>query len=154
MNSQAESQYRAVVVSEAKSWLGTPWRHMGDVKGGAVDCAMLMRMVYMNAGVIGPFDPRPYPRLWFLHHTEERMLHWIVDVLGGVEVPVARARPADLLIYKIGLCYAHGSILVADRLLVHAYHKNRQVILTETFDGSLIDLEVKAFDMFASRRDA
>jgi NlpC/P60 family putative phage cell wall peptidase len=154
MDVATEQRFRDAVVKEAWSWMGTPWRHMGDVKGAAVDCAMLLRMVYMNVGAVEPFDPRPYPRLWFHHHREERMLHVIVDVLGGVEIPVDQARPADLLVYKIGLCYSHSSILVSPRLIVHAYYKNHQVIATETFDGSLIDLPVKAFDMFASRRSA
>jgi cell wall-associated NlpC family hydrolase len=147
-----ESSLRSAVVAEARSWLGTPWRHMGDIKGQCVDCAMFLRMTYINAGVIAPFDPRPYPRLWFLHHDEERFLGWVVDKLGGTEIALDRARPADLLIYRIGRCFAHGSILVDSRTIVHAYHKNREVILTEVFDGSLRELEVRAFDMFASRR--
>lgn len=154
MDAATEQRFRDAVVREAREWMGTPWRHMGDIKGAAVDCAMLLRMVYMNVGAVEPFDPRPYPRLWFHHHTEEKMLGWIVDRLGGVEIDVEKARPADLLVYKIGLCYAHSSILVGDRLIVHAYYKNHQVIATETFDGSLIALPVRAFDMFASRRDA
>lgn len=152
MNDAQEHLWRTAVVAEAKSWLGTPWRHMGDIKGQAVDCAMLLRMTYMNVGAIPPFDPRPYPRLWFHHHTEERMLRWIVDELGGLEVPVEAARPADLFVYRIGLCYSHSAILVSPGLIVHAYHKNRRVIETETFDADLVGLPVKAFDMFASRR--
>jgi hypothetical protein len=115
---------------------------------------MLLAESYINAGVIPRFDARPYPRLWFLHHQEERFVEWIVNRLGGTEIPVSDADPADLLVYKIGKCFAHGAILVSESLVIHAYHKTREVILTETFDTSLSSLECRAFDMFASRRAA
>ena len=148
----SESELRSAVVAEARTWLGTPWRHMGNVKGQCVDCAMFLALVYIDVGVVEPFDPRPYPRLWFLHHAEERFLHWVVDKLGGTEIPIEEARLADVVVYRIGKCYAHGAILVDSRTVIHAYHKNREVILTEAFDASLASLGVKAFDMFASRR--
>lgn len=146
-----EQALRAAVIAEAHTWLHTPWRHMGNIKGQAVDCAMFLAESFINAGVVERFDPRPYPRLWFLHHERERFLEWIVEKLGGVEIPLERARPADLIVYRIGKCYAHGAILVAECLVIHAYHKNQQVILTETFDASLAVLQPRAFDMFASR---
>jgi cell wall-associated NlpC family hydrolase len=33
---------RAAVVAEARTWIKTPWRHMADIKGAGVDCAMLL----------------------------------------------------------------------------------------------------------------
>ena len=146
-----ETELRNAVVTEARSWLGTPWRHMGAVKGQCVDCAMLMAETYIRAGIVERFDPRPYPRLWFLHQNEERFLDWIVRRLGGTEIPVNDARPADLIVYRIGMCYAHGSILVSENLIIHAYYKAREVILTETWDTALACLEPRAFNMFSSR---
>lgn len=148
-----ELEQRAATVAEARTWLHTPWRHMANIKGHAVDCAMLLVEVFVRAGVFERFDPRPYPRAWFLHHTRERFLEW-VERMGGVEVPVDSARPGDILVYKMGLCYSHGAILVAPRLVLHAYYKNTQVIYTETFDPDLANHQPRAFDMWARRRAA
>ena len=43
---------RDAVVAEAKTWLGTPWRHMQRIKGVGVDCANLPAAVYEACGVI------------------------------------------------------------------------------------------------------
>ena len=46
-----ESQ-RAEVVRVARSFIGTPYHHMGRVKGAGVDCATLLAEVYYEAGVL------------------------------------------------------------------------------------------------------
>ena len=148
----SEAEQRAAVIAEARSWLHTPWRHMANIKGAAVDCAMLLVEVFIRAGVIERFDPRPYPRSWYLHHDEERFVGWVVDKLGGTEIAVSSAQPADLLLYRIGRCYSHGTILVAPQLVVHAFHKNEMVLYTETFDPDLATRAPRAFDMWARRR--
>lgn len=149
-----ELDQRAAVIAEARTWLHTPWRHMANIKGQAVDCAMFLAEVFINAGVIERFDPRPYPRAWFMHHSKERFLEWVVERLGGTEVPVADARPGDLMMYHIGLCYSHGAILVEPRMVIHSYYKNGKVIYTETFDPDLATHRPRAFDMWARGRAA
>ena len=149
---RTEVEERAAVVAEARSWLHTPWQHMAAIKGECCDCAMLLVRSFVDAGVLEPFDPRPYPRAWFLHHEEERFLGWVVDKFNAVEVPVDQAQPGDVLMYKLGRCYAHGAILVAPKLVIHAFSENRKVIYTETFDPRLATKKPRAFDIWAHRR--
>jgi cell wall-associated NlpC family hydrolase len=148
-----EQTLRAAVIAEARTWLHTPWRHCSNVKGpnGAVDCAMLLAQVFINAGAIPPFDPRPYPQFHMLHSDEERLLG-VVKHLGGSEVPLERAQPGDILLYRLGRVYSHGAILVEPQLVIHSWVKNRKVVYTETFDIDLAKREPRAFDMFAQRR--
>ena len=42
---------REAVVTEAASWIGTPFHHAARVKGAGVDCLMLLAEVYERAGV-------------------------------------------------------------------------------------------------------
>lgn len=71
----SETDLRARIVEEARSWLGTPYHHHAMVKGAGVDCAMLLVAVYGAVGLLPEgFDPRPYPQDWHLHRDCERYL--------------------------------------------------------------------------------
>ncbi len=148
---RTESEQRADVIAEARTWLGTPWQHQAAIKGDAVDCAMFLISVFQRAGVIGAFDPRPYPRSWFVHQGEERFLNSMVSHFGCIEVPPDEAVPGDIVMYKIGRCYAHGSILVEPQLVIHSFAKNGKVVYTETFDPSLSTLSPRAFNPWGNR---
>jgi cell wall-associated NlpC family hydrolase len=58
----ADQLLRAMVVEEARSWAGTPFRHQARVKGVGVDCAQLVIAVGEAAGVmrIDPAAWRPW----------------------------------------------------------------------------------------------
>ena len=35
---RSESEARAAVIAEARTWIKTPWVHAADIKGAGVDC--------------------------------------------------------------------------------------------------------------------
>lgn len=118
------------VVTEALSWLGTPYHHAADVKGSGVDCAMLLVRVFIDTGIVEPFDPRPYPPDWYLHRDEERFLGWIEKF--GDRVPDGEpSQPGDVRLYQWGRCVSHGAIVVSDTTMVHAWRPSKQVVLCE-----------------------
>lgn len=52
------------IVSAARGYLGTPWRHQGRVKGHGVDCVGLVVCVCRELGVVGPdWDVKGYSRV-------------------------------------------------------------------------------------------
>jgi cell wall-associated NlpC family hydrolase len=106
-----EAAERVAFVAEAKTWLGTPFRDQGDVKGGGVDCAMLLVRSAVGTGLIAPFDPRPYPPQWHLHRDEERFLGIVTKL--GAEV-VREPLPGDVIVYRVGRCFSHGGIIGRD----------------------------------------
>lgn len=112
----------ARIVAEAESWLGTPYHHLADVKGRGVDCAMLLVRVFVDAGVVDPFDPRkpePYTPDWYMHRSEERFMGWVEkfgDKLPEGETP----EPGDVVLYQFGRCASHGGIVVGPNLMIHA----------------------------------
>src|SRR5271165_4615237 len=80
-----EKEARTAVVAAARSWIDTPYHHAADVKGAGVDCAMLLVRVYVDLGLVEPFDPRPYPRDWMMHRSEERYLGFLLARAKTIE---------------------------------------------------------------------
>jgi hypothetical protein len=119
---------RFAVVAAARAWIGTPYHHAADVKGpkGGVDCAMLLVRVYCDLGLVEKFDPRPYTRDWMLHRDEERYLGFLLARARTIEAP----GPGDVVLFRVGRCYAHGGIVTRpDPLtIVHAFASARCVL--------------------------
>lgn len=121
------TEQRQRVVEEARSWLGTPYHHLGDVKGAGVDCAMLLVRVYCDLGLAPTFDPRPYSRQWYVHQDEPVYLNWIAKYARKVEQPSS----GDIALFNFGRHAAHGAIVIDDDYMIHAYGPSRCVELTE-----------------------
>ncbi|MGH6811314.1 MAG: hypothetical protein ACREDM_02905 [Methylocella sp.] len=114
-----ESAQRTAIVSEARSWVRTPYHNQADIKGAGVDCGMLLVRVFVDTGLVPPFDPRPYADDWYLHRSEERYLGFIFDRTKEVDSPL----PGDVMVFRYGRCYSHGGIVtISDPLtIVHAF---------------------------------
>ena len=82
-----EAAQRAAVVAEARKWIGTPYQSAQDVRGCAVDCGMLLIRAFVDAGLVEPFDPRPYPPDWHLHRSEEKYLGFVGALCAPVTTP-------------------------------------------------------------------
>lgn len=136
--------WRERVVAEARSWLGTPWRHLAAAKGAGVDCAQLLRMVYTDAGLVEPFDTGYYPADWMMHRSEERLLEWIERYM----VPAPAALPGDVAAWHFGRCFSHGAIVVEWPVVIHAFRKERGVVWG---DASLGDLSRHAVRLYTRR---
>ncbi len=123
---QRESGLRALVIKEARKWIGTPYKNCGDVLGVGVDCGMLLVRVFVDTGLCAKFDPRPYPIDWHLHRSEEKYLGFIFDRCAEVEKP----QPGDVIVFKLGRTYSHGGIVTCtDPLtLIHAYWPVKRVL--------------------------
>jgi cell wall-associated NlpC family hydrolase len=134
---------RAAVVAEARTWLKTPWVHMADVKGAGVDCAMLLARVYINVGLVRPFDPRPYPADWYLHRSEERFLGVLLERSHPVEKPEA----GDVAMFRVGRCFSHGSIVTrAEPLtIIHSFQPVGAVIEEVVARNKLLKIDIALF---------
>ena len=114
---KAEDEERELVVNEVKTWLGTPYVSNGDVKGAGVDCGMLLVRVYIDTGLIAPFDPRPYPTQWALHQSAERYLEIVESYAHEITGP---PKKGDIVLFKFGRCWAHGAIIIDWPTIIHA----------------------------------
>lgn len=112
-----EANERLAVVAEAKSWIGTPFHHMGWVKGrqGGADCATSTLMIYRAAlpHRVPALALDPYSPQWHLSRgAAERYLDTVTSIAGVAEIAMADARPGDLVLYRLGHAWAHGAILM------------------------------------------
>jgi len=75
--------------------------------------------VYCDLGLVERFDPRPYTQDWMMHRNEERYLSFLLERAHLVESP----GPGDVILFRIGRCFAHGGIVTKPHPLtiIHAF---------------------------------
>ena len=142
----SETEQRAAVVAEARTWLKTPWVHMAAIKGAGVDCAMLLVEVYVTAGLIERFDPRPYPPDWMLHRSDERFLGFLFDRSHQVEKPEA----GDVVMFRVGRAFSHGAIVTraAPLTIVHSFLPVGVVVEEQAERNRLLRLDLALYASF------
>lgn len=115
---------RQTIVKEAKSWIGTPYRGWSRVKGpkGGVDCGQILAGVYINADFLSADIELPkYYSLSVAQHKESTEY---IDLISKYfdEIPEADVKPGDIVVYKLGLAFAHAAIVVEwPSFVVHAF---------------------------------
>lgn len=102
---------RATIVAAAKSWIGTPYRHQASLKGAGCDCLGLVRGVWRELYGFEPEPPQPYRPDWAETGGRETLLEAARRHL--VEIPVATARPGDVLLFRMSpdACLKHCAIV-------------------------------------------
>lgn len=119
---------REAVAAQARRWIGTPYHHAADVLGAGVDCGMILVRAFVDAGLIAPFDPRPYPADWMMHRDEERYLDLVGRFAARELGPGEAPRTGDVVVWKHGRTFSHGAIVTGPPgtfggwpWIVHAY---------------------------------
>lgn len=120
-----EQEQREAVIAEARTWLHTPYHHQGRVKGHGVDCLMLLAEVYPAALGWPAIEVPEYPIDWHLHRSEERYLTGLLQYARPIK---ADPQPGDIALWRYGRCFAHGAIVVAWPLVIHAHALEREVL--------------------------
>lgn len=118
---------RVRVVDAAREWLGTPFHHQGRVLGVGVDCVGVVIGVARQLG-ISDFDLTGYG-----HRPDSRLLERMAGELM-IEVPVAAARPGDVLLIEVDGMPQHLGF-VTELGLLHAYAPLRRVVEHRMDDG-------------------
>jgi cell wall-associated NlpC family hydrolase len=114
-------EWRDSIVAEALTWLRTPYHHKGRVKGVGVDCGGLIYESYKR--VLGiPAEPFPddYPEDWSMHKDGNELY---LDFIKPYIRPTRELLPADLVVFKFGRNFAHGTIYVGGGNVIHSYGK-------------------------------
>lgn len=143
-----EEESRERVLEIARSWIGTPFHDCACVRGAGVDCAMLLKAVYTEAGLIEDFDPGSYSPQWFLHRGEEVFMNTVISRSRALESPDL-ARPGDVVLYRIGRCYAHGAIVEQwPSSIIHAHKLSGYVVRCSYDDADLRGRSIRAFSLW------
>lgn len=127
---------RTDIVTEALTWLGTPFHHAARLKGCGVDCANLLLAVFSAVGLVPNVPLDAYPMDWHLHNDEPRFLHTLA--LYAYPLPrEAGARPGDIAMFQYGRHAAHGAIVTAWPQIIHAWADQGRVVLSDVDSGPL-----------------
>lgn len=118
------------IVTEALTWIGTPYKHMARVKGtqGGCDCATFLIEAFRAVGALGKVEmPRDdpgdklrdwYDSEWNLHRSEEKYLEYMMPHADRVIVP----EPGDIVMFRMGRTVAHGGIWLGQNRFVHCWN--------------------------------
>lgn len=134
---------QSAIVAEAMTWLDTPYHHRQRVKGAGVDCAQILIGVFVVCGMIADFEPEDYPRDWMMNRTEDRFRAKVRELAD--EISVAEVRPGDVALYRVGHCFAHGSVIIDWPLVLHADSRLGKVTLAEGDQGWLAERPVEFY---------
>ena len=140
----AKACKRVAVTREAETWLGTPYHHMGRVKGAGTDCLMMLAEVYEAAGVIPHIEVPFYPPDWHLHRDGERYLEGVMQYAHEIVGP---PQPGGVALFKFGRCFAHGAIVIEWPRLIHACYSGG-VLYADAEQPLLARRTVRFFDPF------
>jgi NlpC/P60 family putative phage cell wall peptidase len=111
----------ALVVAEARSWIGTPYRHQASLKGVGCDCLGLLRGVWRAVMGGEPENAPPYSADWAEAGAGDGLLDAARRHL--TEVPGREFAPGDVLLFRFRahLPVKHCAIATSPAAMVHAH---------------------------------
>ena len=123
-----DEKLRGLIVAEARSWIGTPYRHQASVKGAGCDCLGLVRGVWRALYGKEPETLPPYSADWAETGGRETLLEagrrWLI------ERPVEEVNSGDtfagnILVFrwKDGMPAKHAGIVSAGGQIIHSYDR-------------------------------
>ena len=125
-----KTQMQALIVSAARGWIGTPYRHQGSCKGAGADCLGLIRGVWRE--VLGS-EPEPVPAYtmdWSEPQQAEDL--WRAALRHFTPKHLNDDAPGDLLLFRMrdGSVAKHLGIagrIGSQRSFIHAYSRHAVV---------------------------
>lgn len=110
-----------MIVAEARTWLGTPYRHQGSRKGIGCDCLGLVRGVWRALYGEEPEAVPAYTADWAEAGGEETMLE--AARRHCREIAIADAQAGDILVFRWrdGVAAKHCGIVTGPETMIHAY---------------------------------
>jgi hypothetical protein len=104
-------EQRDMVCKEADSWFGTPYRGWSCLKGAGTDCGQYLYGVFHGLGFIPEVTlPKDYSLQVSQHQVSYEYVQFIERFCR--EIPMMEAKPADIVVYKMGLAFAHAAIII------------------------------------------
>ena len=112
---------RSEIITEARAWIGTPYRHQASLKGVGCDCLGLVRGVWRALIGEEPQITPAYSRDWAEASGEESLA--LAARTHLIEIEPAQFAPGDVLLFRYRACYPakHAAIVSAPALMVHAH---------------------------------
>ena len=117
----SENLFRnSIIVSAARSWIGTPYHHQASCKGIGADCLGLVRGVWRDCFGADCVEPPAYSRDWAEASGIETMLAGARQHL--VAVDTKDIQPGDVIVFRLrqGFVAKHAAIVATPETMIHA----------------------------------
>jgi NlpC/P60 family putative phage cell wall peptidase len=119
------------IITEALTWLNTPYHHLARVKGVGVDCAQLVAGIADNIKLQEErINIDTYSVEWHLHSREERMCQ-IIESFGCIRIDLSDREPGDILTFKFGRVNSHMGVMINNTQFIHARMDIEKVVINE-----------------------
>jgi len=119
---------RMDAVTEARTWIGTPFKHQGCLKNVACDCIGLIKGVGVELKLVD-YDPASAQARGFANYSmmpdSKRMREGLGTWLVPISVPEATL--ADIYFMAWGREPQHVA-LITDKGIIHSYSGVKQVV--------------------------
>jgi NlpC/P60 family putative phage cell wall peptidase len=114
-----------LVIDEARSWIGTPYRHQASLKSVGCDCLGLVRGVWRAVYGSEPEALKPYSADWAEAGGSDAMLE--AARRHFIERPVAEMAEGNLLLFRWrpNSAAKHTAIVSGPEKFIHAYEGHR-----------------------------
>jgi NlpC/P60 family putative phage cell wall peptidase len=112
---------RSAIVAEARSWIGTPYRHQASLKGVGCDCLGLVRGVWRALIGDEPERAPPYAPDWAEALGRETLAEAAARHLVAIAPEAAGEGDVLLFRWRAHLPAKHAAIVTAPALMVHAH---------------------------------
>lgn len=115
------SSRREAALGAARSFLGTPYRHQGSLRGVGCDCLGLLRGVWRELYGEEPEEPGAYAADWWIRSGADQMRQAAERHLQ--EIDPAMQAPGDVVLFawRAGAPATHCGVLEEGGRLIHAY---------------------------------
>ena len=114
------------VLAEARSWLGTPYRHRASVRGAGADCLGLLRGLWRALYGAEPAPVPPYSPDWAEAGDAERLWRALAACMSPC--PPGAWRPGEVILFRIraGGPAKHLGLVSASEpaRFIHAYPRH------------------------------
>jgi NlpC/P60 family putative phage cell wall peptidase len=112
---------RSAIVAEARSWIGTPYRHQASLKGVGCDCLGLVRGVWRVVVGAEPEPVPPYAPDWAEATQREALA--AAGLRHFTPVGLAAIEPGDVVLFRwrAGLPAKHAALVTAASSMVHSH---------------------------------
>ena len=112
---------RQQIITEALSWVGTPYQHQCSTKYAGCDCLGLVRGVWRTLYGFEPAPLPPYSPDWAEVGGAETLRDAAAHYLDPI--PLDQAKPGDVILFRMraDVPAKHMAILLDEDLIVHAY---------------------------------
>jgi NlpC/P60 family putative phage cell wall peptidase len=113
------------IITEAREWIDTPYRHQHSTKGQGCDCLGLLRGVWRE--VIGP-EPKSVPN-YTPSWDEAKGSELLLNTARELFTEVSDIEPGAALVFRMrqGAVAKHCGIAIDENTMIHAYQPDRVV---------------------------